>query len=379
MSKASNLAGFVTSITPINSLNAGIVTATSFVGNVTGSATYASTAGVSTVSQGLTGTPNINVGIVTATTISTGGTTGTSGQVLQSTGTGVTWSSPTGGISATDSNLIGYNSAGIRSDNANGRLAVFGLGNFQVFTSPGTYVVSPGISSIRVRVVGAGGNGGDYSPPLGSPTSMGGGGGGGYAHKVITSFTAPRSYSVTVGSSPGGTSSFGSEVSATGGGTGGQGFGGPGGNGSGGDFNASGAAGEAVTPRSGGAAGSQKGNASGGSIAGIPGQFFPENARHVRRFPFDTFEGYTGANSLVYLPAGNAAYLSGNGFEGGAGLEGPQTLNPGIARNGGTGAGGGSGGPTAGAGGKGGIGGGGGGGLGGIGGAGGSGIVIVEW
>ena len=50
MSKASNLAGFVPSITPTNNLNVGVVTATSFSGNATG----------------LTGTPNITVGIVTA-------------------------------------------------------------------------------------------------------------------------------------------------------------------------------------------------------------------------------------------------------------------------------------------------------------------------
>jgi hypothetical protein len=46
MSKASNLAGFVTSISPVNNLNVGVVTASDFVGNLTG---------------------NINAGIVTAT------------------------------------------------------------------------------------------------------------------------------------------------------------------------------------------------------------------------------------------------------------------------------------------------------------------------
>lgn len=60
----------------------GVVTASSFVGNgsgltnlsvsyvpTAGIATYATTAGVSTLSQGLTGTPNISVGIVTANTL----------------------------------------------------------------------------------------------------------------------------------------------------------------------------------------------------------------------------------------------------------------------------------------------------------------------
>lgn len=57
-------------------MSVGVVTATSFVGNLSGnasSASYASVAGISTVSQGLTGTPNITVGIVTATSFSTGG------------------------------------------------------------------------------------------------------------------------------------------------------------------------------------------------------------------------------------------------------------------------------------------------------------------
>ena len=53
-----------------NNVNvAGVITATSFIGNVTGNsdtATYAVTSGVSTNSQGLTGTPNLVVGIVTA-------------------------------------------------------------------------------------------------------------------------------------------------------------------------------------------------------------------------------------------------------------------------------------------------------------------------
>ena len=55
----------------------GIVTATSFSGNVTGNvtgnadtATSATTATTATTAQGLTGTPNLNVGIVTATSFS---------------------------------------------------------------------------------------------------------------------------------------------------------------------------------------------------------------------------------------------------------------------------------------------------------------------
>lgn len=50
----------------------GSITATSFVGNLTGSSTYAATAGISTASQGLTGTPNITVGVTTTTTLQVG-------------------------------------------------------------------------------------------------------------------------------------------------------------------------------------------------------------------------------------------------------------------------------------------------------------------
>jgi hypothetical protein len=74
----------------------GVVTASSFSGNASsatyattagiatyatssGIATYATTAGISTVAQGLTGTPNINVGVVTASQFSAGPYSVTSG------------------------------------------------------------------------------------------------------------------------------------------------------------------------------------------------------------------------------------------------------------------------------------------------------------
>jgi len=53
-------------LTGTPNIEVGIVTATTFFGNLTGTATTATTA---TVAQGLTGTPNIQVGIVTATTL----------------------------------------------------------------------------------------------------------------------------------------------------------------------------------------------------------------------------------------------------------------------------------------------------------------------
>jgi hypothetical protein len=80
----------------------GVITATSFFGNLTGNVTgtitgTASTASFATTSFGLTGSPNITVTQLTATRISAGSTTGTTGQVLQSTGTGIGWTTPSGG------------------------------------------------------------------------------------------------------------------------------------------------------------------------------------------------------------------------------------------------------------------------------------------
>lgn len=423
MSRASNLAGFVTSISPVSNLNVGVVTASSFVGNLTGNVTgtvtgTASTASFATTSFGLSGSPDITVTQLTATRISTGGTTGTTGQVLQSTGTGIGWTTASSGGITEQAELIGYNSAGIRSDSwnpaANGRLAVFGQGNFRVFTSPGTFVVNPGISSIRVRVVGAGGNGGTGGTGALNPNPSfnasgaqggGGGGGGGYAHKVITSFTAPRTYTVTVGSAPGGTSSFGSEVSATGGSNGTNGLpgrfsgvgswptnanGGSGGTGTGGDVNFTGATGTngfspilnpsgsqptAGSPGGpGGASATQKGNGSGSSVPGLTGKSYqtifipsPSPTTHIifgrqgegvnSRFPFDIFNGYDAKQYISPFSILDPQFINTdtswkNGFNGGAGFiayaDGTQSPDPffpvlGTGGSGGDAAGGGGG------------------------------------
>ena len=94
---------------------------------------------------------------------------------------------------------------------------VFGSGGMQLYAASGTYnfVVPAGVTSVRVRMWGAGGGGG-------ASASYSGGGGGGFAMKTITALTSGASYTVTVGagggeSLSGGTSSFGSFVSATGG------------------------------------------------------------------------------------------------------------------------------------------------------------------
>ena len=70
MSRARNLAGFVTAIVPVDNLNCGIVSASRFVGPFDVAIGYAQTAGIATVAQGLTGSPDITVGVVTASNVS---------------------------------------------------------------------------------------------------------------------------------------------------------------------------------------------------------------------------------------------------------------------------------------------------------------------
>ena len=82
------------------------------------------------------------------------------------------------------------------------------------YTQSGCFVVPTGITSVRARVWGAGGGGG-------TTAAGAGGGGGGFALRTITGLTPGTCIPVTIGAFgpgvAGGTSSFGSFVSATGG------------------------------------------------------------------------------------------------------------------------------------------------------------------
>lgn len=141
------------------------------------------------------------------------------------------------------------------------------LPNIQKFTSSGTWTKPEGVTSIEITVVGGGGGGGGADTQTGGFIAVSaGGGGGGSSIKKINANTTGITETVTIGAgggggsdtggngSTGGTSSFGSHLSATGG-TGGEGSGsgstvipallvaGTGGEGSGGDVNMKGESG----------------------------------------------------------------------------------------------------------------------------------------
>jgi hypothetical protein len=101
--------------------------------------------------------------------------------------------------------------------------AVTGSGNYvaTTYASPATWTASKAnLKAVKVTVVGAGGNGGNATGSTGkTPTtaSGGGGGGGGWAITFMPSTLSTTTQPLTVGASPGGTSSFGSLVTCTGG------------------------------------------------------------------------------------------------------------------------------------------------------------------
>lgn len=124
----------------------------------------------------------------------------------------------------------------IRYSDSNDRFELLAPGLFQtvnVFTASGSYSKPDGLKFVEVIVVGGGGGGGGVGPTGGTErASSGGGGGGGSSIKFIPASTLSASETVTVGAggtggadgstngSTGGTSSFGTHATATGGGGG---------------------------------------------------------------------------------------------------------------------------------------------------------------
>lgn len=165
------------------------------------------------------------------------------------------------------------------------------------FTATGAFTIAsyPLAKAIRVRCVGGGGSGGG-APAVssGNHADGGGGGGGGYAEAYLPVAGLAASIPVTVGAGggnttgtglPGGTSSFGTQVVATGGVGGGAGQnnalaigaqGGTGGIGTAGDLLIKGSeggvsSGYATLPRSGQGGDSMMGGGAGGTYTGSSG------------------------------------------------------------------------------------------------------------
>ncbi|WP_236196176.1 phage tail protein [Pseudomonas glycinae] len=92
--------------------------------------------------------------------------------------------------------------------------------NIQKFTENGTYIPTPGMKKVRIRIVGGGGGSGGASATTASQTSASGGGAAGsYAETLITAADIGASQAVIVGA--GGIAGTASGTNGTGGGAGG--------------------------------------------------------------------------------------------------------------------------------------------------------------
>lgn len=194
----------------------------------------------------------------------------------------------------------------------------FGSG-VQSFSASGAFTVPAGISQVEVEVWGGGA--GSYASL--STTPSGGGSGGGYARKRVIGLAPGQTIIVTVGAggvggtvaggvaTSGGTSSFGSYVSATGGSLNSlatsaspQNGATPGGSGVGGDVNLSGSAGQAAVLNQGGLGGAAPmgGTQNSGTIA-IPGVYPGGGAAGAGTGANSNtpFPGAAGANGLVVV------------------------------------------------------------------------------
>jgi hypothetical protein len=197
--------------------------------------------GTAWVSQAAASTTNANAittGILSAGVGGTGANTLTSENVVIGNGTSaVKFVAP-----GTTGNVLTSNGSAWLS-----QAAAAGGGDYvlQVYASPATWTKPASIKAVKVTVIGAGGNNGS---PFGTcaPAPGGAGGGGGGAIEYLDAPAIPGPVSVTVGTAPSKTSSFGTFLSATGGTNGGAasagspGSNGGGGSGSGGQLNVTG-------------------------------------------------------------------------------------------------------------------------------------------
>lgn len=198
----------------------------------------------------------------------------------------------------------------------------FGSG-VQSFTASGSFLIPPGVSQVEVEVWGGGS--GTYASVSGTPVGVGSGGGsgGGYARKRISGLTPGQSVPVVVGAggsggttagtppTAGGTSSFGSYVSATGGAlnylstlASPQNGATPAGSGIGGDVNLTGSAGQAAMLNQGGMGGAAAmGGAQNSGTTGVPGAFPGGGAAGAGTGANSTtpYNGAAGAAGLVVV------------------------------------------------------------------------------
>ena len=282
-----------------------------------------------------------------------------------------------------DANTVGYWKMDTPSyddgfDATGGTVTYTGEYTVHTFTSSGTFTVNSGSRDIEYLVVGGGGGGG------GSNGAGGGGGGGGVVSGTGLSVTS-QVYTVTVGNggvgsgptagsgSKGGDSSFGSLVTATGGG-GGGGYNGtsttaPGSGGSGGGGGSSGTG--SFTGAS-GTSGQGYAGGNGLSTGTVTDQAGAGGGGAAATGTASTgASGGNGGSGVSNSISGTAVVYGGGGGGGKRSTE--------VAGTGGNGGGGNGGLAGAGAGGTDGLGGGGGGGGAAAGGNGGSGIVIVRY
>lgn len=224
----------------------------------------------------------------------------------------------------------------------------------EIFTSSGTFTVPAGVTACKVTVVGGGGGGRGRV----ANTYFGGhgGGAGGVAIKWITGLTPGNTETVTIGAggaggpaasagngSDGGTTSFGSHCSATGGsgatGSNNMGYT-PSGNGSGGDINIQGGKGG----NSGSGTSSGGANSGGGGVPIAthphdPGGFFPAklyaatSMTYTDAAQYNSYENYYSffggkAGRRVY-PWGAGENATGYGCGGSGGVGGPGVVGPG--------------------------------------------------
>jgi hypothetical protein len=182
----------------------GLVIAT---GNVTG--------GNLVTSGALSVTGNANVGNLgtSGLVIATGNVTG--GNLVTSGALSVTGNANVGNL-GTSGNVI---TGGIKTDNyyyANGVALTTGV-NTVVFTSSGTWTVPAGVTKALVTVYGAGGNGVTWY--YSGTEHFQSGGAGGYGTAMVTGLSGTIAITIAAAGSVG-TTSFGTMISATGGGTG---------------------------------------------------------------------------------------------------------------------------------------------------------------